>query len=176
MRASICCIAALMGAMGIATDVAAVENDAGLAGKRGLSPIIPMAAQASGPKAATQVVKTIWLGGSFLWDSPEFRANGINWTVADNVCYSLQEEGWFRANGLNAAPSKCAVSSIERSPIHGKLALQADGVTYNYMPENGFVGKDMIVFIVNAEGKKIRVMWPVFVTEHEFKGEGESSQ
>src|SRR5512135_607263 len=36
MRASICCIAALMGAMGIATEAAAVEgSDAGLAGKRG---------------------------------------------------------------------------------------------------------------------------------------------
>jgi hypothetical protein len=38
MRASIC-IATLMGAMGIVTDAAAVESDAGLLGKRGLSPI-----------------------------------------------------------------------------------------------------------------------------------------
>jgi hypothetical protein len=111
-----------------------------------------------------------------LWDSTSDRANGINWNVADNVCYSLQEEGWFKANGLNAATPKCVVSSIEQSPKHGKLVLQPDGVAYNYMPEQGFIGKDMIVFIVNAEGKKVLVMWPVNVTEHEFNGEGETSQ
>ena len=46
MRASICCIATLMGAMGVVTEVMAKgEGEAGLAGKRGLSPIIAQGEQ-----------------------------------------------------------------------------------------------------------------------------------
>jgi hypothetical protein len=158
--------AVLMGVMGLVAQA--------VAGNRGLSPIM-MVAQAAVPKAAAQVAKTIMLGGGVVLDYID-PVKGQDWRVADNVCYTLQEEGWFRANGLNAATPKCVVSSIEQSPKHGKLVLQSDGFTYNYRPDPGFIGVDMIVFIVHAEGKNVRVMWPVDVAEHEITYEGQNSQ
>ena len=40
MRTEIGCVALLLGALGVVTGAAASENAAGVAGKRGLSPII----------------------------------------------------------------------------------------------------------------------------------------
>ncbi|MCR4303671.1 MAG: hypothetical protein NUV63_05520 [Gallionella sp.] len=48
MRTEIGCVALLLGAMGIVTCAAASENAAGVAGKRGLSPIVHAAVGCDG--------------------------------------------------------------------------------------------------------------------------------
>jgi len=126
-----------------------------------------MVAQAAVPRASTKVVHTIWLEGSFAWDNADDRAIGSNWNIAEEVCSSLQSDDWFKANGLNNETPKCVVSSVKQQPKYGKLVRQKDGSIFNYYPKQGFTGKDIILLIVHAEGKKILVVWQVFVTEHE---------
>jgi hypothetical protein len=70
-----------------------------------------LAAKSGAQKATTQVVKTIFIGSAFFWDSMD-RVDGLSWNIGNSVCYGLQEEGWFRRNGLNTAPPP-SVSSVQ---------------------------------------------------------------
>lgn len=129
-------------------------------------------AQAPEYTPSVPVAKTIYVGGEVNLSNADEVANGVDWEIANTACRILQYEKWLEANGLHSDPPKCVVSSVQKNPTHGKSSLYGDGCTYNYVPEPGFTGEDLITFIINTEGKKIFLIWPVNVMKEEVMYEG----
>ncbi len=120
---------------------------------------------------ANQTDQVLWIGRTF--DRDTGRSSEV-WNIAGTVCKHLKWRGWFQDNGLNSTNPQCDVISVVKYPNHGQLARLPDGM-YEYFPDSGFLGDDMIQFMVNAEGKSVLVMWPILVREYEQRGEESDS-
>lgn len=116
---------------------------------------------------ANHTDQVLWIGTTF--DRDTGRSSEV-WDIAGTVCKHLKWRGWFQSNGLNSTNLQCEVISVVKFPNHGQLARLPDGM-YEYFPDSGFLGDDMVQFTVNAEGKSVLVMWPILVREYEQKGE-----
>ena len=136
---------------------------------------IVQAAQPKTPAAQLKVVKTVWSGDTFYGEDYE---NGKPVNPAGDACSLLKDEHFFQKNGITVKEPTCTIISMEKGPRHGTMIRQADG-TYHYTPKKGFTGRDKMQFIVDAEGKKVRLMWDMGVSKYEpkeYEPEGESGQ
>jgi hypothetical protein len=129
---------------------------------------IVQAAQPKTPAAQLKVVKTVWSGDAYYW--VDHYENGKPVNPAGHACSLLKDEHFFQKNGITVKEPVCTIISMEKGPRHGTMIRQADG-TYNYTPKKGFTGRDKMQFLVDAEGKKIRLMWDMGVSKYEPKGE-----
>ena len=122
-------------------------------------------------KESGAVAKTLWTGGYVLLDSVE---KGVTWDPAKEACDELHDLGWFRGEELKSRSPNCKVIKLESLPKHGKVEQLSDG-SFKYVPNKGYLGKDRMQFIVDAEGIKIRIMWSASVVETEPRGENDAS-
>lgn len=165
MRASICCIAALMGAVGIATDAAAMgENNAGLAEKRG--PLIQMLLADAAAKTITpEIVRKIndelahmcTVSENPSVESGKANLGGLSpgYAVVALLKYKY---------GIEVAGEVKAV--ITQQPAHGKIAMiglatrSFPGLSleeFQYTPDENFLGEDKAAFTVTVNGQKFRI-------------------
>ena len=117
-------------------------------------------------QAAAQVVKTLRTS-AVVYRSV---VPTLSWAPAD-VCSHLMQEGFFGRPGggmMDVGDFKCVLLNVELQPAHGTLARQPDGSTI-YTPAKGFTGKDRIIYIVDAEGRKVRIVQDVTVEDAEPK-------
>ncbi|MBC3919960.1 Ig-like domain-containing protein [Undibacterium sp. CY18W] len=111
------------------------------------------------------VAKTLTIGGFIAVDAKQ---KFVAWDVAKVACDELRSAGWFREPAYKKKAPDCQVKLVEKKPEHGKLEQLAGG-SYQYTPAKGFFGVDKVQFIVDAEGKKVRLMWSTSVLESEPK-------
>lgn len=166
MRVGICCIAALMGAVGIATDAAAVgESDAGLAEKRGLSPMgLTPAIVSKINKALTDTCTAS--------ENPTYTQNAAlgGLSPGSSVVNTLRVK-----YGISVTGEVKAV--ITQQPSHGKIAMigmatrSFPGLSlevFEYTPEKDFLGEDKAVFEVSVNGQKFRISYVIKVVHGGF--------
>lgn len=118
-------------------------------------------------KGNRSVAKTLWTGDYVLLDSTE---KSITWAPAKEACDELYSLGWFRGGKYRSQTPNCKIIRIEKFPKHGKVEQLPDG-SYKYSPHAGYLGKDKMQFIADAEGKTIWIMWSTSVVKTEPKGE-----
>ncbi|MFZ6768766.1 Ig-like domain-containing protein [Undibacterium sp. Di26W] len=118
-------------------------------------------------KESSKVKKTLWTGGYVLLDSME---KSIKWNPATEACDELRSMGWFREERFKLQIPNCKVIRVEKLPKHGKIEQLPDG-SFKYIPNDGYLGRDEMQLIVDAEGKKIRIMWSTSVLGNEPKNE-----
>lgn len=144
MRASICCIAALMGAMGIATDAAAENNSS-------LAPLIHKAQTSTATKA--RVIGVCSPSPSNIYSAE----NGLAPLTSAQAYFRLFE---------HRSVTGSVTTTILQQPKHGVLRLitEADGNTYGegrfvpsdqlyvYLPDSGYLGTDTGSILVDFGG------------------------
>ncbi len=143
-------------------------------------PVVPLLATAPAVLVAqaqdtpSGVVKTLHSDSFYYWNIQD---DGQSWNIATDACEALKAQGFFGVPGggkVDVGNFKCTAIGVEQQPKHGSLSRQSDG-TFTYTPTKGYIGSDRVTFIVEAEGRKVRVVRDMNVQLFEPK-EGETSQ
>ena len=58
------------------------------------------------------------------------------------------------------ASLEAAKVAVITQPLHGKLVV-TDGFYYRYTPDDGYVGKDLVVFSVTVEDRKVKLNYHI---------------
>ena len=173
MRTKIGCVALLAGMMGIVTEAAAAgENNASLAGKRGLSPItlaqyapviIAQATQAQDTSGTDRtigvchLVNSLGVTGRDTPLSPVYVISPAA-TVSD---YINMFEKW--KVGLDGK------ATLLNGPEHGVLKEDGEvspwGQDYRYTPVANYIGADRATFLVEIGGLKVKVVYHLKVID-----------
>ena len=188
MRSGIGCAAALLGMMGIVTDAAASENAAGVAEKRGLSPIVlqvsPIITSAEDAlKLAAAGVKTITPAIVRKIESEFFCAASQNQSYIESGEAYLggMSPGFAVVNTLKVKYGIVAKGEVKtvvtQPPSHGRVYIvgqdnQSFPATpteeFQYTPDKDFLGEDRVVFEVTVNGQKFRLNYVVRVVHGGF--------
>lgn len=124
-------------------------------------------AQVAPGQGLVRIDKTLWSGGTVEQDGGAFAGSEIGqgriFQPAREVVFLLKSSGWLASNGINTSNPK-ADASIEIQPKHGVLESLPDG-EFRYTPHKGFLGEDFMSFIVNIEGKTVRLNLPIWVVK-----------
>jgi hypothetical protein len=168
MKAGICLVVALMGAMGMVGEVAAAETNSSLAPltaeiKSSLAPLTIVLAQAaaSGTESSSQQP------GYLLTECAEIPTMAEP-TSAERGVDAAGLLTTFLGNRSNRYIDEATTATVKitllESPTHGKLvANTADSGRIYYMyfindAESGYAGKDKAVFMAEFEGKAYKVV------------------
>lgn len=154
MGTKIGCAAVLLGVMCIVASVAANENAAGVAEKRGLSPIIaPVAAQGKYDAAYSVCNNMVPV------DHKDFSlANAVSASTAP-ISYFMKK---FGQQEFDIESWK---TTLLNGPKHGELVQdsQYPNSSYMYHPNEGYLGIDQMTFLVETQGMIFKVIYSVHV-------------
>jgi hypothetical protein len=124
-----------------------------------------------------KVSKTLWSGQTVEQDGGAFvgseMGQGRILIPAGEAVFLLNSSAWLQTNGITN-PNPKAVATVETAPKHGSLEALPDG-EFRYTPNKNFLGKDFVSFIVDIEGKKIRLNAPLWVVKEIIEPKGQNS-
>lgn len=143
MRTAIGRAAVLFVLAGLVTNVAANGDAAGVADKRGLTPIVPIV-----QSTARQFDRVI--GICHLSENPFDPTSAVN-----SMSTPLAIKNYFRNEEHYKIEGQANVSVLQL-PAHGTLEDVGKG-NYAYYPEKGYIGNDRATLLVEVGGKKIKV-------------------
>lgn len=123
--------------------------------------------QVSRGQGFVSVDKTLWAGGAVEQDGGVFEGSELGQgrilNPAQGAVFLLRSSGWLSSNGINTHDPRTVVL-VETKPKHGVLETLPNG-EFRYTPNKGFLGKDFVSFIVNIEGKKVRLNVPLWIVK-----------
>lgn len=170
MRVCIGCVAMLLSAMGVVTDAVAVsENNADVAGKRGLSPVITQATQAGQGDANTE--RTIGVCHP-LSNPAQPQIPGATTSAENSLSPVLSVKNYFYSVENLTVEGKSSVIVLA-GPKHGRLEDIGTTVydengspirdtgerNYLYIPEPDYLGNDSATLLVEIGGYKVKMVY-----------------
>jgi hypothetical protein len=147
------------------------QTDAENIRRNSQSSLRPTRAQSSSIKKVPSLVKAdkiLWFGQTVEQDGGPNMPDGVyaQGRILSNpnliIVSDLMDSRWLKANGITAESK--ANTIVEILPKHGKLEAIANS-EYQYTPNKGYLGKDLVSFVVTVDGKKIRVKFTLYIVK-----------
>ena len=145
-----------------------------VAGNRGLSPIILSAnltAVGTTMTDASPSISTVPATPQAQYDAvfsicqAVVPASHADFLTANVLTPTAAWPVYFQSHGLTIEQSAPLTINLVEGPRYGQLQSEgyADGV-YAYRPNEGYLGSDQMTFVVEAQGKKFKVIESVYVS------------